>query len=107
MTELHPLYARVHAADPLGIIVNPEGVPEGATFADGLVARDRIPQSHKIALRRIERGEQVRRYGQTIGLAERDIEPGAWLRDEWITAIAAPDLDSLSLATAIPAKPEP
>src|SRR5450432_3077432 len=100
-------YVRVHPSDPLGIIVNPEGVPEGAPFAEGLVARERIPQSHKIALQRIAKGEPVRRYGQTIGLADRDVEPGKWLRDEWIVAIAAPDLDSLSLATATPSKPEP
>ena len=100
-------YVRVHEADNLGIIVNPEGVAEGAEFADGLVARDRIPQAHKIALRKIERAEPVRRYGQTIGLAGRDIEPGYYLRDEWITPIAAPDLDSLPIATAIPAAPEP
>jgi galactarate dehydratase len=100
-------YVRVHPADPLGIIVNPEGVAGGATFADGLVARERIPQSHKIALERIEPGAPVRRYGQTIGIAAREVEPGHWLRDEWITAIAAPDLDSLPLATAIPPAPEP
>ncbi|HEY3742439.1 MAG TPA: galactarate dehydratase [Bryobacteraceae bacterium] len=101
------LYIRVHQDDNLGIIVNPDGVAAGAIFADGLIARDRIPQAHKIALRRIERGEPVLRYGQTIGLADREIEPGYYLRDEWITPIAAPDLDSLPIATAVPAAPEP
>jgi galactarate dehydratase len=102
-----PRYVRVHENDNLGIIVNPEGVAEGSTFAGGLAVRERIPQSHKVALRRIERGEPVVRYGQTIGIADREIEPGFYLRDESIAPIAAPDLDSLAIATAIPQTPEP
>jgi altronate hydrolase len=35
-----------------------------------------IPGAHKIALLRIPQGNAVRRYGQVIGLASRDIEPG-------------------------------
>lgn len=100
-------YVRVHPSDQLGIIVNPEGVGEGSVFEDGLVARDRIPQSHKVAIRRVERGEAVRRYGHPIGLADRDIDAGHYLRDEWILPIAAPDLDSLAIATATPAPLEP
>ncbi|TAM56393.1 altronate dehydratase [bacterium] len=42
----------------------------------GLVAQAAVPQGHKIALRAIARGEAVRKYGQVIGYAQRDIEPG-------------------------------
>ncbi|MBC3372502.1 altronate dehydratase [Pseudomonas sp. SWRI92] len=46
--------------------------------ADGLtlVARQPVPSGHKIALRRVLAGQQVLKYGQTIGQATRDIEPG-------------------------------
>jgi len=35
-----------------------------------------IPAGHKLALRKISPGGEVRRYGQVIGFAIRDIEPG-------------------------------
>lgn len=35
------------------------------------------PKGHKIALRLIRAGEQVMKYGSTIGTATCDIEPGA------------------------------
>jgi altronate dehydratase len=36
-----------------------------------------IPGGHKVALRSVPRGEAVLRYGQIIGFATSDIEPGA------------------------------
>ena len=38
-----------------------------------------IPAGHKIALRRVKTGDPVRRYGQIIGYATADIEPGDWV----------------------------
>ncbi len=37
---------------------------------------DKIPFGHKFALRAIKHGEAVKKYGETIGLATRDILPG-------------------------------
>ncbi|CAE6723138.1 UxaA family hydrolase [Paraburkholderia nemoris] len=42
----------------------------------GLVLRDDIPPAHKVALRHIEPGGAVRRYGQIIGFACKVISPG-------------------------------
>src|SRR5204862_5723828 len=67
-----------------------------------LIARDRIPQSHKAALRDFEPGEPVLRYGQPIGYANRAIPAGSWVREEFLDMPAAPSLDSLPLATAVP-----
>jgi altronate hydrolase len=46
--------------------------------ADGitLIAGQHIPSGHKIALRPVSAGQQVLKYGQTIGLATQGIEPG-------------------------------
>jgi altronate hydrolase len=46
--------------------------------ADGkvLIARQQIASGHKIALRAVPAGQQVRKYGQTIGQATQAIEPG-------------------------------
>ncbi len=100
---MQPLYVRVHPADSVAIVVNPEGLPAGATFPCGLALREAIPQAHKVALTRHEPRQPVLRYGQTIGFANREIHPGDWVREEWIDLPPAPPLDQLPLATAIPA----
>jgi altronate hydrolase len=41
-----------------------------------VVALDAIPAGHKLALRVIQPGESVERYGQSIGRAKQAIEPG-------------------------------
>jgi altronate hydrolase len=50
-----------------------------------LTAVDPIPYGHKIALERIETGQAVRRYGEIIGLASADIEPGEHVHDHNLT----------------------
>jgi galactarate dehydratase len=96
------MYIRVHARDNVAILVHPEGAVPGTQLPDGLVARERIPQSHKIALRDLAPGEPVLRYGQTIGVANRSIQAGGWVREEMLDMPAAPPLDELPLATAVP-----
>ena len=97
------MYIRVHARDNVAILVHPEGAMQGAQLSDGLIARERIPQSHKIALRDLASGEGVLRYGQIIGVANRSIRAGNWVREEMLDMPAPPPLDELPLATAIPA----
>jgi galactarate dehydratase len=104
--KVKPLYIQVHPRDNVAIIVNPDGLPEGTQFADGLMLKERIPQSHKVALRDIERGDPVRRYGQIIGLAARPISAGSWIHEDGIELLLPPALDQLPLATAVPA-PQP
>jgi galactarate dehydratase len=98
-----PLYVRVHARDNVAIVVNPEGLPAGSIFPDGLALREAIPQAHKVALQDLQPGDPVIRYGQIIGLAERPIAQGSWVREDLLTLPAAPALDTLPLATAVPA----
>lgn len=61
------------------------------------------PQPHKVALVDIARGEAIRRYGQVIGYAVRAIPEGAWVTEELVTLPGPPALESLPLATAVPA----
>ena len=42
----------------------------------GVVARDPIAVGHKMAVRAIPQGATVRKYGQAIGTATRDIDAG-------------------------------
>src|SRR3954453_1517174 len=41
-----------------------------------LVVRDPIPAGHKVSLRHIAAGENIVRYGQVMGIARVNIEPG-------------------------------
>ena len=50
-------------------------LPEGKKVE----ATEEIPFAHKIALRRISRGESVIKYGERIGRATRAIQPGEWV----------------------------
>jgi altronate dehydratase small subunit len=38
--------------------------------------KDNVPFAHKFAIRKIAKGEQVIKYGYSIGTATEDIEPG-------------------------------
>ena len=91
------MFIRVHPLDNVGIVVDPEG----------MTAREHVPQSHKIALREVAAGEPVMRYGQAIGYANRSIPEGSWVREKLLDMPAAPPLDELPLATAVPLSPEP
>ena len=54
-----------------------EDVSPGERLADGnVVARDAVPAGHKIAVRGMDEGEPVLKYGQVIGSALFRIEPG-------------------------------
>jgi galactarate dehydratase len=99
---MNPLYIQVHARDNVAIIVNPEGLAAGISFPSGLVLREGIPQSHKVALREFESGDPIIRYGQVIGFAARPIAPGSWVREDVVELPKAPALDELPLATSVP-----
>lgn len=52
-------------------------IAPGDRVRDGqVVARDAVASGHKIAVRRMEQGDPVLKYGQVIGLASRSIEAG-------------------------------
>jgi altronate dehydratase len=73
------------------IIINPkdnvaialQDIKEGEKFslADGkkITALNNIPYSHKVALADIKKGEQIIKYGETIGFASEDIKQGHWV----------------------------
>ncbi len=51
-----------------------EGIVSGV--GAGLEARQDIPKGHKVALQRISEGGEILKYGQVIGHAGREIQPG-------------------------------
>ncbi|HWQ54401.1 MAG TPA: galactarate dehydratase [Bryobacteraceae bacterium] len=99
---MEPLYVRVDPADNVAIVVNPEGLAAGSVFRGGLALKEPVPAGHKLALRDLEKGQPVIRYGQTIGYAARAIGRGEWVREELVELPDAPLLDALPLATNPP-----
>jgi len=95
-------YIQIHPTDNVGIIVHEEGIRRGDEFAV-----ESIPQSHKISLRDLAAGEPVLRYGYVIGYAKRAIPRGSWIREDLLEMPAAPALDEMPLATAVPPEPPP
>src|SRR5579864_6635962 len=69
-----PPVIRLHPDD--GVVIARATLLPGAQVADGVVAAERIPAGHKVAVRPIAAGEPVRRYGQIIGFASAAIAPG-------------------------------
>ncbi|WP_241068907.1 UxaA family hydrolase [Achromobacter insuavis] len=66
---------RLHPDD--NVLIARDGLGLGQTIPDlDLRVRAQVPAGHKIAARRIARGETVRKYNVVIGVAGRDIEAG-------------------------------
>ena len=54
-----------------------------------------IPQGHKIALRKIRKGEEVIRYGAVLGYMLEDIEAGGWINEFNIELPSSPAVADL------------
>ncbi|WP_164101308.1 UxaA family hydrolase [Candidatus Laterigemmans baculatus] len=68
-----PAWLQIHPAD--NVIVAIDAIPAGVEV-NGVTTRQPIPAGHKIALRPIETGEHVFKYGFSIGAATRPISSG-------------------------------
>jgi altronate hydrolase len=76
LTALEAETVRLHPSD--NVVVAPARIPKGARLArENVLAIDNVPMGHKIATKRIQAGEIVRKYGQVIGVASSDIAPGS------------------------------
>ena len=66
---------RLHPDDT--VVVAMRDIAAGEPIEAGAVtAREPIPRGHKIAVRRVEQGKPVRKFGQIIGAASCRIEAG-------------------------------
>ena len=104
---LRPLTIKVHPTDNVAIVVNSGGLPIGTVFDDGLTLREHVPQGHKVALVAIAQDAPILRYGEVIGYATKPIPPGSWIEESLVRLPDAPPLESLPLATKVPASLPP
>jgi altronate hydrolase len=86
---------------------SPRGVARGTrtAAAAAITTRDRIDLGHKIAIASIRHGEPVRKFGQLIGYATVDIQPGDWVHSHNL-AVGELHLD-YQFATDVPPPPAP
>ncbi|QQA41602.1 UxaA family hydrolase [Pelagovum pacificum] len=56
-------------------------IDAGDRLPSGLIATQRVPRGHKIALADVPEGGQLRKYGQSIGIAKEAIPAGAWVHE--------------------------
>ncbi len=71
-----PDFIHIHPKDNVAVAL--KAVPAGTAF-EGVVAASDIPQGHKMALRPLADGDQVIKYGFSIGHAVCPIAPGEWV----------------------------
>ena len=69
-----PPLIRLHPED--SVVIARATVLPGTPVGDNVLATQRIPAGHKVAVRAIAVGEPIRRYGQIIGFASAAIAPG-------------------------------
>ena len=65
---------RLHPGD--GVVIARTTLLPGAPIAEGVVAAERIPAGHKVAVRAHAPNEAIQRYGQIIGFATVPIAAG-------------------------------
>ncbi|MEM7403922.1 MAG: UxaA family hydrolase [Pseudomonadota bacterium] len=63
-------------------------VPVGAEQL-AITVRDNIEFGHKVAIRPIPSGDEILKYGEVIGRASTDIEPGDWVHIHNIESVRA------------------
>ena len=71
-----PDFIHIHPKDTVAVALR--AISKGTVFA-GVAAGADIPQGHKMALKPVAEGEQVVKYGFSIGHATADITPGDWV----------------------------
>lgn len=93
------LLVKINEADNVAIAV--QEIKAGTEVEKDLIARQDIPQAHKIALRKIPAGEPVIRYGVILGYAMNDIEKGDWINEFMLELPTPPSVDNMEYATKI------
>ncbi len=71
-----PDFVKIHPADNVAVAL--KNIPAGTEF-EGIAAAEEIPQGHKMALTALAAGDQVVKYGFSIGHAIRKVMPGQWV----------------------------
>jgi altronate hydrolase len=70
-----PRTLRLNARD--NVVVAVDAIDVGMALPDGVVALQRVPKGHKVAVLPISEGQPILKFGQIIGFASQAIAPGS------------------------------
>lgn len=102
-----PLFVKIKEEDNVAIAV--DEIKAGQEIMPGVTARHDIPQAHKIALKDIEKGGSVIRYGVVLGYATEAVKKGDWINEYMLELPEPPEVDhmvfSTNLVTDLPEPP--
>jgi len=68
----------MHAKDNVAVVMAPSLAEGTEVSVNGisLTVKNDIPFAHKVAIRPVAKGESIYKYGEPVGIATADIEPG-------------------------------
>ncbi len=71
----------IHSSDNVGVALTSlsEGQRAAAKGLEPFVVLEKIPASHKVALRDIAAGEEIVKYGEIIAVSSKVIKKGQWV----------------------------
>jgi altronate hydrolase len=83
-----PPFVRLHPEDNIAVAARrvDAGTPFSFEGTDPLTTQEPIDLGHKVALRSIDAGQPIKKFGQTIGFASSRIAPGTWVHVHNVTA---------------------
>ena len=98
---------RLHPADNVAVAISP--LKQGQTVQGedfSVTLAEDVEGGHKIALKPIQQGESVIKYGYEIGKAQQDIAPGQWVHTHNLKTGLGETLSYEYHPTATPLPPE-
>jgi len=100
-------FIRLHSDDNVAVATRhlPSGTAVGVDGVANLATSEAIDLGHKVALRSIEAGQPLRKFGQVIGYAKTSIPAGAWVHTHNVN-VGDLQLD-YAFCTETPADPTP
>lgn len=73
-------FIRIHPDDKVAVALKPLSAHSTITMdGEEIVLTEDIPQGHKFALRDMEEGEEVIKYGAPVGITKSTIRRGSWV----------------------------
>ena len=92
-----PIFIKVHEKDNVAITV--ASVEKGSSIMENVIAKQDIPQGHKVALDTIPIGGKIIRYGVILGYALVLIEKGDWINETMLELPTPPNIDEMIFST--------
>ena len=81
-------FVRLHPEDNIAVAARkvPEATPFSFAGTSDLSTVEPIEMGHKVALRSIDAGQPIKKFGQTIGYASQAIPQGGWVHVHNVSA---------------------